>query len=392
MTHRLYRDDAYLLDFDAHVIDSLEYQGHPAVILDRTAFYPESGGQPWDKGVLSGVEVLSVVEDSGKLLHVLASPLEARSVHGAIDPERRRDHREQHHGQHLLSRALREIASAETVSVHLGDETNSIDLDREVSPEVVRAAFGKTNDIVLEARPVTTRCVSRAEALSLGLRPAEEAGDSVRLVEATGFDLQPCGGTHPRNTAEVGLVLSLGQERYKGGSRIRFVCGHRAMRMATSRIELLDRLGGLLSSPPEGIVDAVERLKTQLGALNRRTRELREKALKWEALELLREARGSLIVARRDGWSPDDLRALANEIVTHGDVVALLGAADSKAHLVFARSSGLPHDMAVLLREAAATLGGRGGGSPSCAQGGGERIQDLDAALAAAAQKIRGES
>ena len=391
MTGRLYREDPYLLEFEAEVQETREHQARPAVVLDKTAFYPEGGGQPSDTGFLSEVRVLSVLEEKGVILHVLSDPLSAKRVRGRVDGERRRHNREQHHGQHLLSRAFVEVCSARTVSVHLGEEGGSVDLDREISAEEVRAATDRANTVVWGAHPVRTRIVSRAEALALGLSPTDEAGDQVRLVEAEGFDLQPCGGTHPRSTAEVGLILPLGQERYKGGTRVRFVCGHRAFRVACERIEIGERLGQILSSPPEGLVGAAERLKVQLADSDRRSKELLERSLRGEAVELLSKASGSppVVVARYSGWAPDDLRALANEIVKRGAAIVLLGSAGEKAHLVFAQSEGLSKDIPGLLREAAAALGGKGGGTPRLAQGGGSNVERLQEVLDAAAAKVK---
>src|SRR4029079_2166428 len=165
MTQRLYRDDPYLLEFDARVFGSREPDGRPPVVLDRTAFYAESGGQPWDLGVLGGASVLGVVDSGDRILHVLDRPLdEGATVRGQVDAARRRDHREQHHGQHLLSRAFVEVTNASrTVSFHLGAEESTIDLDREVDERTVREAERRANEIIWEGRPVTVRVVSRTE-------------------------------------------------------------------------------------------------------------------------------------------------------------------------------------------------------------------------------------
>ncbi len=392
MTQLLYRDDPYLLEFDACVVARREHAGRPAVVLDRTAFYAESGGQPWDTGSLEGIAVEAVVAENGDVWHVLAAPLAADLVHGRVDGSRRRDHREQHHGQHLLSRAFVEIASARTVSFHLGAETSSIDLDRDVGEADVYAAEARANEIVWSARPVAVRTVSRSEAERLGVRVPGEAGDSVRLVEAEGFDLQPCGGTHPRNTSEVGVVLVLGHERYKGGARVRFVCGHRATAAFRERTRTLDRLGALLSAPLEALPEAVQRLTDQLDEATRRTRELSERALAAEARRLLATAQDSpaVVSAAYDGWSAVDLRVLALQLTTLAPSTALLGSREAgKAHLVFAQSEGLGHDIPSLLRGAVALVGGKGGGKGNLAQGGGDQPAQLDAALAHAAAALR---
>jgi alanyl-tRNA synthetase len=392
-TRRLYRDDPYLLDFEAAVIARGEHGGRPAVILDRTAFYPEGGGQPWDTGTLAGVRVVAVVEERGGVWHVLGGPLpetEAR-VRGAVDAQRRRDHMQQHHGQHLLSRALVEVAGAATVSFHLGGEHSTIDLDRAVSDQDLRRAEALSNEVVWEARPVRVRMVTRREAEALGAHAAAEAGDEIRLVEAEGFDLQPCGGTHPHRTSEVGVVAVLGQERYKGASRVRFVCGQRAVDAFHDHAHILDRLGGLFSAPLAGLPEAADKTLARLAESERAAKELRERALAAEAERLASSVAGSqgVVTAIYEGRPPEELRALAIQVVARQPCVALLGSRGEKAHVVFAQSAGLSHDVPALLRAAVARLGGHGGGRGDVAQGGGDRVEALEEALAAAAAEVR---
>ncbi len=391
MTRRLYRDDPYLVDFDARVVNRRDHEGRPAVVLDQTAFYAESGGQPWDTGTLGGVPVIAVLEAGDDVLHVLAGPLSADAVHGQVDGARRRDHRQQHHGQHLLSRAFVEVATAKTVSFHLGSDVSSIDLDREVGEAERISAETRANEIVWAGRPVRVRTVSRAEAMALGLAPPGEAGDAVRLVEAEGFDIQACGGTHPHTTSEVGVVAIVGDERYKGGSRVRFLCGHRVLSALRAGGAVLERLGALFSSPSEQLLEAAQRTKDQLAAAERRGRDLLERALEGEARRLLASVSSDplVIIAAYDGWPADDLRSLAQSLVRMAPCVALLGSRADKAALVFAQSDGLPHDVPALLREALAIVGGRGGGKGNLAQGAGDNVRALDEALAAAATRAR---
>jgi alanyl-tRNA synthetase len=393
VTRLLHRDDPYLLEFEAAVVGRREHDGRPALVLDRTAFYAESGGQPWDTGTLDGVPVVAVVEEAGEVLHVLASPLDAGTVRGRVDAERRRDHMQHHHGQHLLSRALVEVASATTVSFHLGAEDSTIDLDAPVSEEDLRRAELRCNEIVWEGRPVRARVVERKQAEALGVHAAEEAGDAVRLVEAEGFDVQACGGTHPRRTSEVGVVLVLGQERYKAGSRVRFVCGARAVAAFRARASAADRIGALLSSPLAELPASVERLQERLAEATRRTRDLADRALLAEAQRLIAGAGSPAVVtAVYDGWPAEDLRTLAQHLVGLAPCVALLASRAEKAHVVFAQSEGLPHDIPRLLREALGDLGGRGGGKGNLAQGGSDNAAGLEAALAKAERSVRERS
>jgi alanyl-tRNA synthetase len=394
MTERLYRDDPYLTEFDARVVGRREHEGRPAVVLDRTAFYAESGGQPWDLGELGGSAVLAVVDTGDAILHVLDRPLEDDTrVHGRVDAGRRRDHRQQHHGQHLLSRAFVDVAQARTTSFHLGAEESTIDLDREVDERTVRGAERRANEVIWEARPVTVRVVTRAEAAGLGVTVPEEAGDCVRLVEAEGFDLQACGGTHPRTTSEVGVVVVLGQERHKGGSRVRFVCGHRALDTFQAHAGLLRDLATVFSSSLDDLPAAGRRTMEALVEGQRERQDLLERALEGEAHRLLAgsASRPAVVVATYQGWPAADLRLLAQKLVAAGPCVALLGSRADKVHLVFAQTAGLGHDVPALLRQAVTALGGRGGGKGDLAQGGGERADLLDEVLASAARAVRGD-
>ena len=402
MTERLYLDDPYLLEFDATIAARREHEGRPAVVLDRTAFYAESGGQPWDTGTLGETRVVAVVEEGGEVLHVLDRPLAAERAHGAVDAERRRDHMQQHHGQHLLSKAFVEVAQAGTVAFHLGGEVTTIDLDRFVGEEQARTAERRANEVVWESRPVSTTVLTAAAARAEGLNPPEGVETEVRVVEARGFDRQPCGGTHPRTTAEVGVILIDGLEKYKGGTRVSFVCGHRALGATARRRGVLDRLVSTLSAPLDDLVAAAGKAKEDLVEAGRRERGLLERALDGDARRLLAEARAdgplptpaapSLVVVAFDGWPSSDLRVLATRLVALAPCVALLGSRSDKAHLVFAQSDGLPHDVPALLKAAVEHLGGKGGGRGNMAQGGGDRLDRLDEALARAAETVRPRS
>ncbi len=404
MTDRLYRDDPYLLEFEARVTGRAEHEGRPGVVLDRTAFYAESGGQPWDTGTLEAggarADVVAVIDLGPDVLHVVESSgtgmLEVgQPVRGRVDAERRRDHRQQHHGQHLLSRAFVDVAGANTVSFHLGAREVSIDLDREVTAAQVSAAARRANEVVREARGVTVRTVSRAEAEAQGVHVPEQAGDEIRLVEAAGFDLQPCGGTHPRSTSEVGMVLLLGHERYKGGSRVRFACGDRALALAEEHYRALREAGALLSAGPEAVPSLVARTLDQLAESGRRARALQEQLLDAELERLRALARaapaGEIPVLTRilDGWDVAVLRQLAVRLTDETPCVALLAARGDTVQLVFARSEPLTHDVAAALQATVRELGGKGGGRGRMAQGGCESTAALEDALARAAALLR---
>ncbi len=399
MTERLFLTDPELLEFEARVLARREHRGRPAVVLDRTAFYAESGGQPADTGSLDDVRVVDVVEADGLPLHVLERPIAGDHVHGRVDAERRRDHLQQHHGQHLLSRAFVEVAGAATIAFHLGSELTTIDLDRPVSAEEVRRAERLANEVVWQARAVDVHVLSIEAARAEGIEPPPGVDGQVRIVAVEGFDRQPCGGTHPRTTAAVGVVLVVSAERYKSGSRVSFVCGHRALAAVAHRQEVLDGLVATLSAPLDELVPLARKAKDDLAEAERRCKALLERAIEGDARRLLARACGdraapsldspAVVVAALDGWSPNDLRLLATKLVALAPCVALLGSRAEKAHLVFAQSDGLSHDVPGLLKRAVESLGGRGGGRGNLAQGGGDRLDRVDEVLSLAAAALR---
>ncbi len=398
MTERLHRLDPYLLEFDAAVVARREHEGRPAVVLDRTAFYAESGGQPWDTGTLGDALVLAVIEDAAGVLHVLDRPVAEERVKGRVDAPRRRDHMQQHHGQHLLSKAFVEVAQAATVAFHLGAEDTTVDLDRFVGDEQARAAERLANDVVWQARPVRVDSLSAAEARAQGIEPPAGVETDIRIVEAEGFDRQPCGGTHPRTTAEVGVVVITSLERYKGGTRVRFVCGGRALEAFARRQQVLAGLIAAFSAPLDELAAFAGKLKEDLAGSDRRTKALLERAIEGDARRLLADAQGqgpaaslsspAIVVATFDAWPAEELRLLAARLVSLAPAVALLASRSDKAHLVFAQSEGLTHDIPALLKAAVEPLGGRGGGRANMAQGGGERVERLDEAMALARKAL----
>jgi alanyl-tRNA synthetase len=276
-----------------------------------------------------------------------------------------------------------DTADAPTVSFHLGAEESSIDLDRPVGEVQVLAAEARANRIVGEGRPVSTKTVPRADAAALGVHVPDEAGDAVRIVDAEGFDRQACSGTHPARTSEVGVVLVLGHERYKGGTRVRFVCGDRALAAVHARLATLDRVAQTLSASWTDLPDQVARALDEKAALLKQGQELRERALAGEAYRLLADHPESPAIVRAafDGRDGAEVRGLAEQVVKIRPSIALLAARGTKVQLVFARSAGVAADMNALLKSVLAPHGGRGGGRPEMAQGGCESIPDLEAVL-----------
>jgi alanyl-tRNA synthetase len=391
-TERLYFADAYTTRFEARVVGRATYDGHPAVALDRSAFYPEGGGQPADRGALGGVAVLDVQAADGVVWHLLAAPLAAEDVVGEVDWARRFDHMQQHLGQHLLSAAFERLFALPTVSFHLGAAAATIDLaGAALGAEQVAAAEELANQVIWEDRPVLARFVAPEELAVLPLRRPPAVDGPVRVVSVPAFDHSACGGTHPRSTGGVGLVHVRRWERRGETVRVEFLCGGRALRDYRSRDAALQRAAAGLSVGVGELDAAIARLRAAAEQARKRLDAASAQVVALEAAWLLDEARRAGLPAVRRAFSGrpvDEVRALARAIAAAGGV-ALLGVAGEQAQLIFARGEGMPVDCSALLRAVSAPFGGRGGGAPSLAQGGLPGPAHLDAALDAALAAVQ---
>jgi len=381
-TERLYYRDSFLREFDAQVI-SCEKEGERwKVVLDRTAFYPTSGGQPHDTGTLGDVPVIEVADAEQKVVHYTSAAVLVGPVHGVIDWPRRIDHMQQHTGQHLLSAAFIELFGFQTVSFHLGKETSTIDLDSPaVIPKQLEEAERRVNDVIFEDKPVVIRFGTAEELIEAGIRKKVERGGILRAIEVEGFDRQPCGGTHLERTGQAGLLLIRKLERRRDQCRVEFASGFRALAAARNDFSTLTQAASVLScglgEVPAVLGKLIEERRVQHGAVKR----LEERLAEHEARALLasQPSTGALrvISSALEEATPSYLGLLAAKLVAEANVVALL-ASRASGHVVFAQTKGLPHDMGALLRDTLKQFGGKGGGAKDFAQG-----SALDAAKAA---------
>ena len=370
MTHRLYYTDSYLREFDATVIDAHPRNAHVGIVLDRTAFYPTSGGQPHDTGRLNNLPVIDVLEDEeDRIVHVVAERLQG-TVKGAVDWLRRFDHMQQHTGQHILSQACLRTLGAQTRAVHLGGEVSTLDLDRpEMSAEAVASAEDLANQIVFEDRPVLVREVEEADLVSLQLRRPPKKHGRIRVVEVEDFDRSACGGTHVRRTGEVGPIKIRRWERFKGGTRVEFYCGWRALRDYRWKNALTLELASQLTVKDAEVLGAVSRLAGQLRDRDRVLADVQDRLVDLEARQRLAQTPGPpyLVAAVVPEWTTAMVTAMAGRLAKADSTVAVLGS--SEGHLVIARSADLDLDAAALLTQVVQQHGGRGGGRPAYAQG-----------------------
>jgi alanyl-tRNA synthetase len=381
MTERLYYHDSFLYDFDACVIEALALDGKHAVVLDRTAFYPTSGGQVHDLGMLTAdgrqIAVTEVAdEEDGRILHFAAAPLSAGTqVHGSVDAARRRDHVQQHSGQHVLSAAFIRLFNMPTVSFHMGEESCTIDLETSgLSSAQAQKAELLANEVIAEDRPVSIRFVPLEEARQLGLRklPPKQTGD-LRLIDITDFDLTACGGTHVRATGQIGSILLRKIEKVKQGVRVEFACGLRAVNTARRDYNKLTEAAALYSSHIYDVPEQVRKSLAESKAAGKTQHKLLEELAELYSERLLAQAAGSPQVITQ--LFPDRdatfIKLLAQKLTAGKNaVIALLVSGTGQPTLVFAQTPGQKSNMGQLMKEAMAQLGGRGGGSADMAQGG----------------------
>jgi len=397
VTNRLYLEDPWLLGFDANVVARRTHGDRPALILDRSAFYPEGGGQPADRGTLGGVPVVDVQEVEGEVLHLLGGPPPAGpAVHGEVDAARRRDHVQQHHGQHLLSAAFEAVKGAHTLSFHLGEETCTIDLDvpaAALGAAALREVEAHANGLVWRDLPVTARDFGPDELRALPLRKEPAKGSRIVVVGEAGRieDASPCGGTHPRRTGEVGAIAVLRAQKGAGGARVEFVCGGRVVAALAAAGERLGGAAAALRCAPADVPAAVARLSEEATARRKDVEKLLSALAEGEAGRLASAAAGAVVrevVTAPVAGAPAWLKALALALAGRGKL-ALLGAVeDGRAHLCFARPRGPGPNLGEALKAAVALLGGKGGGAPDSAQGSGPATGMLEAALGEAEAKV----
>ncbi|OFW19058.1 MAG: hypothetical protein A3G21_05020 [Acidobacteria bacterium RIFCSPLOWO2_12_FULL_66_21] len=388
MTERLYYTEPNASEFDAQVLGVDLHEGRRVAVLDRTAFYPASGGQPYDTGRLGDAAVLDVIDtEDGTILHVVDRDLPIGPVHGRIDWERRFDHMQQHTGQHVLSAAFDRLLGARTESFHLGVETSTIDLGREVTPPEIERAENEANRIVWEDRPVAIRFVDAAEAARLPLRKEPARGGTLRLIDVQDFDISACGGTHVARTGSIGLIAVHSWERFRGGTRIEFLCGRRALAGYRGLRDAVAASVRLVSVLPSELPAGIERMQAEAKESKRRIKDLQARLALFEAAALADRAtaRGGARLATGvlEGWDPNGLKIVAAAIVERSDHVAVLLGTPAPYAIVVARSAGLAVDCAVILKRLTAAFGGKGGGRPELAQGGGLQ-GDPEAIFAAA--------
>ena len=380
-TERLYFRDPFLSQFTARVVGHGTWKGARSLVLDHTAFYPEAGGQMADRGELGGLSVRDVqVDDDGLIHHLLALPEDAAlpapgtELSGTLDRARRRVHMALHTGQHMLSRALVDVAQAQTVSSRLGETGCTIDVDLETLDERrVAEAEDLVNSVIDDDVEIRSFFPTPEELAALPLRRAPKVTDHIRVVQVGAFDVSPCGGTHCTRSAQVGLVRVVGVERYKGKGRVLFSAGRRARGELWQEAGTLRSLGRDFSCGPLDVPASVERMRHNLTEVREALGVARARLADSTAAELaaqLERSSDKRVVAVLEGATPEALRSVAARLTSHPQAVVLLaGRSPEGLAVLVTRGSGSSFGCGAFLKRAAEASGGRGGGRPEHAEG-----------------------
>ena len=385
-TERLYYTDGYLKEFSARVIRTVADERGARVYLDRTAFYPESGGQPSDRGTLAGIPVLDVIDEGDEIAHIVAESPKQEAVDGSIDWARRFNHMQQHTGQHILSAAFEQAGGYKTVSFHLGTEISTIDLDSErVGARQMEAAEELANRIVFENHPVQIFFRPAAEAQQLELRkPTYREGD-IRLAEIADFDLSACGGTHVNRTGGVGIICIRKVERAKGLTRVEFVCGGRALRRARQDYSILSESARLLSSGFDTLPELIAKQVQELRDAGKSAQKLVGELAELDADRMWQQApeKAGVRVVQHVFDSSQGPRAklTAHAMAKRPGSVAVIGVKGTPTAIFFAQNPGGKANLSDVIKQTLAKFGGKGGGARDFAQGGGLPEEQLEAAI-----------
>ena len=374
---RLYYTDPYLVEFDAVVREVVPQKDQWKIVLDRTAFYPTSGGQPFDTGSIDDARVVDVFDqEDGTVGHLVDRPIEINArVRGHVDWVRRFDHMQQHTGQHLLSAAFEREAGAKTVSFHLGTSAATIDIDKELPADQIARVEEAANQVLWEDREVCVKFVTAGEAAKLPLRKEPAREGELRIVEIKDYDLSACGGTHVHRTGSIGVIAISTFERFKGGLRLEFVCGGRALRAFHALRNSVSGSVRLLSVLPDELPSAIERLQATGRSYVKSQEGLYERLATHEASSLSTAAEKvgpvNFVGAAVSGWDAGGLKKLAVSIAAKPSMVAVLLTSDTPCAIVVSRSEDVALDTGALLKKLIDQFGGRGGGKGGLAQGGG---------------------
>lgn len=395
ITKLLYLDAPDTFQCDVEILECTKHENGYAVVLNQTPFYPEGGGQPYDTGWIGNVAVTGVIEDDRhRILHFVESELISGHSFARINLERRHDLMQQHAAQHLLSACLMDLFQAETVGFHLSDAYTSIDLNCKLDRAQLDQALLRVNHYVTSALPIQVLYPTTEMLKELPLRKMPTVETGVRIVQIGTVDYSPCGGTHPNNTAEIGLIMITRSENYKNGTRIEFLAGDRALNDYQQKILQSIALSKVLAIPGKEIISGVNKLLDTMKQLEKDLKDSKDIALAWETDALISSLEKSSPKFLIKCFSDRDFNALRKLAATtvknvQGSALILCNKTCDQAQLICTRSEDLTKvDMRTVFNAANEFLEGKGGGNAITAQGGSSHLEHLDEALKSAERTL----
>lgn len=376
MTEKLFYKDPYLTQCEAEVKEIINKDGKIFIVLDKTPFYPEGGGQPSDLGEINGVKVLYVYEEGGIIYHQVEKIVEVKEVLCIIDFERRFDHMQQHSGEHLLSGAILKLYNGNNKGFHLGEDYVTLDIDIDgMTDEMLSTVEDEVNSYIYKNREICTYVVTKEESKKFPMRKQIDVDEDVRVVEAKDMDCCPCCGTHVRRTGEIGIIKIIKGERYKGMTRIYLNCGIRALKDFQNKQNIISSLNKHLSSDENNLVQRVESQSLEIEKLKKELNGLKKMMAENEADNIIKTESSKIILRKYEDKSFDDIPLIAAALSSKNYILILSSLKDNK--ILFINDSDSDTNCGKLFKENIKEFNGKGGGNAKRAQGSFENREDL---------------
>lgn len=377
LTEKIYLDNPYIRKINAKILEKKCIDDKYFLILNKTIFYPHlAGGQPKDEGTINDIKVLDVYLENEEIVHVVNKDIDTVDVVLSIDWDTRLDHMQQHTGQHLLSHVINTLYNGETIGFHLGEQLSTIDITvKDLNNEMVNKIETIANKIIFSNFEIKNYTVNNDTLEQLPLRKKPPINNQIRIVEIDGIDFSPCCGTHHRNTGEIGIIKIIKWEKYKGNTRIEFLCGNRALKDYSIKNEQLNKISTLLSSKDANVYEKVEKLYNNKNVLEKENKSLKEQLLNMRIKELLNNSisigNNKIIIGIFDDIDFQDLAYLATNLRNNKNIICILGLnANDKSQFLLSRSDNVDIDMMDVFKKISKAKDIKGGGNSLRVQGG----------------------
>ena len=394
MTEKLFVNDSYTTEFTASIVNVIEKNSVFMIELDKTYFYPEGGGQPSDSGFIDDCSVFDVQYKDEKIYHYSKEkPENTLDVKCRIDWNSRFDLMQQHSGQHILSSAFEKLFDANTVGFHLSKESVTIDIDKRLEALDLMKVETLSNETIYSNLPIIIHYPDETTLNQMPLRKPPKAYENIRIVEIKDFDFSPCGGTHLKNTGEIGIIKIKKFENHKDGIRLEFVCGNRALRDYQFKNDLVNKLAVDMSVNFDEVEKSYERFKEDMKLLESETKYLKQQLVEYKisGLEEHAEIHNHIKLIKYEFTDIDmkSMKIISSTIVNKPNYITLFSLVNNDVKLLFARSENIDINMKDIIKEPLELISGRGGGSPFAVQGGGTNTDNADLALETAYMRVK---